>query len=167
MTGVQELGHSRECLPEIRVRGRSGHIDAHCVNRSLASNRESVGGQPAYATLTTGPRETGASPGFRQVQPGVRRRLLGLHIEADERIAQYGLTPAQLLALMVNDPPRRSIFKHVRRHQRSQRADAPAIDAQRGGDVAKDGARGDDKAIAKAWRNTLREAAYVNGEFRL
>lgn len=118
MTGVQELGHDRERVPQLRMRGRSGHIDAHCMNRSLASNRESVGRQHADATLTTGPGETGAAPGFRQVQPGVRRRLLRLHIEADERIAHYGLTPAQLLALEVDDPPRRSIFKHAGRHQR-------------------------------------------------
>src|SRR5271157_6247165 len=165
MTDVQEFGHDRERMPQIRRRGRGAHIDAHSMSRRLASNRESVSGQHADPALTTGPRENGAAPGFRQMQPGMGRRFLRLDVEANERLAENGLAPAQLFTLIVDDPPRSPIFKYDGRHQRSERADAPAIDAQRGGDVAQNGARRDDKAIAEAWRNTFREAAHMNGEF--
>ena len=63
MTGVQEFGHDRERMAQIRQRGRGADIDAHSMSRRLASNRESISGQHADAPLTAGPGENGARQG--------------------------------------------------------------------------------------------------------
>ena len=73
----------------------------------------------------------------------------------------------QLFTLIFDDPPRGSIFQHIGRHDHCQWANAPAINPQRRGDVAQNGARRDDKAIAKTWRDTFRKAAHMDSEFGL
>ena len=137
------------------------------MGESFASDSERIRGKHADAALTAGARESGASPGFGQMQPGMRRRLLGLNIEGRERVAQNGLPPAQFLALEFDDPRRGPIFQQIGGDQRRERADAPAIDPQRRRDIAQNRAWRDHEAIAKAGRDAFRQAADMDGQFGL
>jgi hypothetical protein len=111
MAGIQKFGDDRERLTQVTKRRRSAQIDAHGMGQSFAPDRKRVGREHADATLTAGPGESGASPGFGQMQPGVRRRLMRLNIKCRECVAQNGLPPAQLLTLEFDDPPRGPFFQ--------------------------------------------------------
>ena len=167
MAGIQELGDDRERMPQVAERRRSAQIDAHGMGQGFAPDRKGVGRQHADAALTAGPREGGAPPRLGQMQPGMRRRLMALNVEAastSRRMACRRRNSSRWTSMIRIAVP---VFQQIGRNQRGERADAPAIDPQRRRDIAQDRAWRDHESIAQAGRDAFRQAADMDGQFGL